>query len=897
MVLVMGLGLAVTIAPFGITPNALALPQPKLTKSTNSTVRLVCLHEAPQSVRQCTPFFYLYAYNLAYPVKRTSGRAHTAIDYNALHNGSSVPIKNPEDSKIHPYINIIRNGTKPFTKPQFKQVSPGDVTVDALDNMVGGWTEPLIVPAAANPAPWREPPTPQSMDEKSLATPPRSYTPPSVPPASLLDRKCRPRTPDEVAVDDSQRDKADGLGMVIPIGLTVRKVGELVGMDQPVEVIDVITQASSKDEKWTMTQLVNYFENSNREKIYNCISCEVSSTPLGKMISRPQFVRQTDLVDRVWRPTPGKERPTVGKYVLMSVADSFTDFHVDFAGSSVFYHIYEGEKVFLTMRPTEKALKAYENWCRSSTMNATWFPDLVDEPCMIVKLHKGDTMFIPSGWIHAVYTPVDSMVIGGNFLTRNHYETQSKIQAIEVATDVKLSQRYPKYTTLMYHVVYDYLSKDSIPEKFDDRLAHQTQLGARVKGYSFRDLSNASTKIKSTRKFTKSELEGLPHLLTFIQRTAGIAGGWITKANKPGEPKLTQKTIEAVKKAIPEPFRADPLACAQLFGRWVNYIRRIYNLTPIPETLPMWTSTDWTPPQYADRKQDALLKKRQKEAEECAKEEARREELNRNRPGLRIRKRPSETPAPEPKTADLFRERRGSSAPKRGRSGSVAPIAQRKRKISTDAPLPAAKKGKVPAESKGKKAKNQRPLDNPVLANLQGIVGDSEDGARFKLSDGSYYLYKSSNLGPARTGCENCRKKKTKCKHTEEIGRALKRVGILGLGEKVTGKQKIEDETPEGIPKGIEEHVPDVDMEADIICEVSNESKGDGVHQEEEDQDGEKPDMSLEPSTIFLPSSEIVTMEQATSNEITDTQPAGDLSLKPGRKPSCPMCKVLKVSP
>ena len=30
----------------------------------------------------------------------------------------------------------------------------------------------------------------------------------------------------------------------------------------------------------------------------------------------------------------------------------------------------------------------------------------------------GDTFMIPTGWIHAVYTPADSLVFGGNFLHR-----------------------------------------------------------------------------------------------------------------------------------------------------------------------------------------------------------------------------------------------------------------------------------------------------------------------------------------------------------------------------------------------------------------------------------------------------------------------------------------------
>lgn len=32
-------------------------------------------------------------------------------------------------------------------------------------------------------------------------------------------------------------------------------------------------------------------------------------------------------------------------------------------------------------------------------------------------LKAGETVLLPSGWIHAVYTPVDSLVFGGNFLT------------------------------------------------------------------------------------------------------------------------------------------------------------------------------------------------------------------------------------------------------------------------------------------------------------------------------------------------------------------------------------------------------------------------------------------------------------------------------------------------
>ena len=31
-------------------------------------------------------------------------------------------------------------------------------------------------------------------------------------------------------------------------------------------------------------------------------------------------------------------------------------------------------------------------------------------------LQEGETLLIPSGWAHAVLTPQDSLVVGGNFL-------------------------------------------------------------------------------------------------------------------------------------------------------------------------------------------------------------------------------------------------------------------------------------------------------------------------------------------------------------------------------------------------------------------------------------------------------------------------------------------------
>lgn len=49
------------------------------------------------------------------------------------------------------------------------------------------------------------------------------------------------------------------------------------------------------------------------------------------------------------------------------------------------------------------------------------------DKCYRVVLQEGHTMLIPTGWIHAVYTPKDSLVFGGNFLHSLNIELQLQL--------------------------------------------------------------------------------------------------------------------------------------------------------------------------------------------------------------------------------------------------------------------------------------------------------------------------------------------------------------------------------------------------------------------------------------------------------------------------------------
>jgi hypothetical protein len=64
-------------------------------------------------------------------------------------------------------------------------------------------------------------------------------------------------------------------------------------------------------------------------------------------------------------PCNVQPRPEVLLYALMSPAGCFTDFHVDFGGSSVWYHVVSGRKVFLAFPPTAANTSAFERWASS----------------------------------------------------------------------------------------------------------------------------------------------------------------------------------------------------------------------------------------------------------------------------------------------------------------------------------------------------------------------------------------------------------------------------------------------------------------------------------------------------------------------------------------------------
>ena len=497
------------------------------------------------------------------------------MDYAKLTEGL---VQTADDTPEHHYIGPIKAGEFEFTPENFPRMPPELVTAEYFQKC-RAMTEPIVIPAHLNP----RPKFPGSEDEIANVVATAGAD-------ALMEDSVSEgveETPKERVPDLGQ----DKLGMVIPQGLTVRRVAEIHGRDELLPVIEVKSQQS--EDKWTLGKWADYYEDESANKpVRNVISLEVSRSKLGKLIRRPDVVRDLDLADSVWPAGEGNP-PKVQFYVLMSVADCYTDFHIDFGGSSVYYHILKGKKTFFFIPPKSTHLKHYENWCKSNSQNYCWLGNLTKE-CYRVDLSEGDTMLIPSGWIHSVWTPENSLVIGGNFLTRLHYGTQIRIAEIEKNTDVALKFRYPFFQKIMWYTILQYLEQDPLPAYVEAILMEGKQFHRDKPVWQeynkFGHNSDPGNEHYNARYYPRAELDGLPDLVSYIFRTVMISLGRVD-----GVPQTKQ---DGVRRSIPKD-RGDPLENARLFAMWVAWKRG-------NEDIPSWAHPDAVLP---DREQSEPQKK------------------------------------------------------------------------------------------------------------------------------------------------------------------------------------------------------------------------------------------------------------------------------------------------
>ena len=201
---------------------------------------------------------------------------------------------------------------------------------------------------------------------------------------------------------------------------------------------------------------VAYFTTTPRPSLLNVVSLSLAGTPLEATLCAPRVVREADLVARAW-PASRRDCPSVQLYALASPAGCVTDWHLDFGGSSVWYSIISGSKVFALAPPTTNNLRAYVQWASSSRQSRQFLGDALED------VHKytvsaGELLLIPGGWPHAVYTPEDSLVVGGNFVHAANLGLQCLVWRIEDRLSVEASYRYPNFKALCWYAACTFMN-------------------------------------------------------------------------------------------------------------------------------------------------------------------------------------------------------------------------------------------------------------------------------------------------------------------------------------------------------------------------------------------------------------------------------------------------------
>lgn len=486
---------------------------------------------------------------------RKSSRARTAIDYAGLNQGM---IQSSEETAEHHWLKPIKDGRIKFQSDDFARIRPELLTMDYLEK-TDGMKRPVVIPACWNPQFGVQRAVERRVGNGAATSEQKEIIDSNGDEVTAMESD--PCLDDQEEVFDCGQDFLD---MVMPQNLTVRRVAELHGIDMPLDVIDVKSQQTAQ--KWNLKKWADYYESTGEKTIRNVISLEVSQSKLGRLLQRPKIVRDLDLQDAVWPlDLPSK---AVQFYCLMSVADCYTDFHIDFGGSSVYYHILKGRKTFFFIPPEEKHLKKYEQWNNSPLQNQTFLGNMTGD-CSRVDLGEGDTMLIPSGWIHAVWTPENSLVIGGNFLTRMSYEMQIKVNRIEIDTKTALKFRYPLFQKVNWYAAIRYLEDDPVPEEVLDEFEDDPDylfLRANPVWHEFGDLENDAEPgdaFYNARFYSRMEIEGLPALRDYLYRTALIASDFHVDG-------VTETARTNVKKSIPKG-HGEPMDLIRKFGIWVAW--------------------------------------------------------------------------------------------------------------------------------------------------------------------------------------------------------------------------------------------------------------------------------------------------------------------------------------
>ncbi|CAI2356408.1 unnamed protein product [Caenorhabditis sp. 36 PRJEB53466] len=240
-----------------------------------------------------------------------------------------------------------------------------------------------------------------------------------------------------------------GLGMMCPEGLTLENllIKYPTANGKKVNVFDADV---GRTKEMSMQKLVNEFLKKSRKRKLNLLSFEFSGNEeMNPVFEVPSCVKAQGMLHILRRYMKEKIDSSKGemkgkfekmekeirhfdKFLLLSMKGSFTDIHIDFSASAVFYHVFWGKKWFFIAPPTEENLELYQEYeLLPPAEKKTWLGSKMSHVFRLLEIEAGGTAFIPAGWLHFVYTVEDSMVFGGNYLRELSVNLHCRLSHLE----------------------------------------------------------------------------------------------------------------------------------------------------------------------------------------------------------------------------------------------------------------------------------------------------------------------------------------------------------------------------------------------------------------------------------------------------------------------------------
>ncbi|TRY62626.1 hypothetical protein TCAL_16657 [Tigriopus californicus] len=253
----------------------------------------------------------------------------------------------------------------------------------------------------------------------------------------------------------------------------------------------------------------------------------------GKRVSVVQFQKQgfhhpihvaDSLADLQFEPTNAADEmmyPKVQKYCWMSVSGAWVDFRLEMGGASSWNYVHSGVLVIWLIPPTDENLQRFEDWAAGDTPQDRFLPEMVDA-CTRFELHRGHTLFIPAGWIHAIFSVHDTIAFRGKFLHSFGIEKQLQAAYIEEVLKIPQERRYPFFTELQWYVLDRYVhcvlgrTRLDLPEEEKRRIRLEKGDTVDANEEVFRLSSVVVSDDNARVHLTLSELHGLKFIIMYL---------------------------------------------------------------------------------------------------------------------------------------------------------------------------------------------------------------------------------------------------------------------------------------------------------------------------------------------------------------------------------------------